>query len=202
MCGSRRVGAVRSRKRRFSALLSSFGVQAAEAARSQQEGGGDGGAAQEIRGTGIDQGAQGSARSGLSHPWVRTGAGSRSKSESAADGVVAGASGASGLRPPASPSRSGSFGSAQGAGSMLQQRPHAPPPKCPEAPVVSSLEAARLGLGKGPDGGDKLLNPLAPCGSCTEWLRKIAEANPEFKTLTFSDTKATHVYVREVEPAL
>ncbi len=25
------------------------------------------------------------------------------------------------------------------------------------------------------------LNPIAPCGACNEWLRKIAEVNPEFK---------------------
>jgi hypothetical protein len=29
------------------------------------------------------------------------------------------------------------------------------------------------------DKGD--LNPLGPCGSCMEWLKKVAEVNPDFK---------------------
>ena len=31
-------------------------------------------------------------------------------------------------------------------------------------------------------------NPLKPCGSCSEWLKKIAEVNPAFKVLSFTDS--------------
>jgi hypothetical protein len=31
-------------------------------------------------------------------------------------------------------------------------------------------------------------NPLGPCGSCIEWLKKIAEVNPDFKIITFTDS--------------
>ncbi|KAL7499111.1 hypothetical protein ACHAWT_006816 [Skeletonema menzelii] len=39
------------------------------------------------------------------------------------------------------------------------------------------------------------LNPLKPCGACNEWLKKIAESNPHFKVLTFTDTHCNGVYV-------
>mmetsp|Transcript_11877 Transcript_11877/g.21951 ORF Transcript_11877/g.21951 Transcript_11877/m.21951 type:complete len:1044 (+) Transcript_11877:69-3200(+) len=39
------------------------------------------------------------------------------------------------------------------------------------------------------------MNPLKPCGACNEWLKKIAESNPHFKVLTFTDTKCNGVYV-------
>lgn len=39
------------------------------------------------------------------------------------------------------------------------------------------------------------LNPLRPCGSCNEWLKKIAEPNPNFKILTFTDANCNGVYV-------
>ena len=32
------------------------------------------------------------------------------------------------------------------------------------------------------------LNPLDPCGACMEWLKKIAEVNPDFVVLTFTNT--------------
>ena len=32
------------------------------------------------------------------------------------------------------------------------------------------------------------LNPLSPCGACLEWLKKIAEHNPDFKVIMFGDT--------------
>lgn len=40
------------------------------------------------------------------------------------------------------------------------------------------------------------LNPLKPCGACNEWLKKIAESNPHFKVLTFTDTQCNGVYVQ------
>eukprot|EP00953_Heterococcus_sp_UTEX-ZZ885_P030556 16144-Heterococcus_DN1.PRE.4 len=42
------------------------------------------------------------------------------------------------------------------------------------------------------------LNPLRPCGACNEWLRKIAEVNPDFKILTFTDTTCEGVYIEAV----
>jgi cytidine deaminase len=38
------------------------------------------------------------------------------------------------------------------------------------------------------------LNPLRPCGSCNEWLKKIAESNPYFQILTFTDANCNGVY--------
>ena len=37
-------------------------------------------------------------------------------------------------------------------------------------------------------------NPLDPCGACSEWLRKIAEINPDFKVVTFTSLSCSHVY--------
>ena len=39
------------------------------------------------------------------------------------------------------------------------------------------------------------LNPLRPCGACCEWLKKIAECNPYFKILTFTDADCNGVYI-------
>ena len=39
------------------------------------------------------------------------------------------------------------------------------------------------------------VNPLKPCGACNEWLKKIAESNPYFKVLTFTETNCNGVYV-------
>jgi len=40
------------------------------------------------------------------------------------------------------------------------------------------------------------LNPLKPCGACNEWLKKIAEPNPGFQVITFTDAECNGVYVR------
>jgi len=42
------------------------------------------------------------------------------------------------------------------------------------------------------------INPLAPCGACNEWLKKIAESNPYFRVVTFTDTNCKGVYVSPV----
>ena len=42
------------------------------------------------------------------------------------------------------------------------------------------------------------LNPIAPCGACLEWLKKIAEVNPDFRVLMFEDTSCAKVFVRSV----
>jgi cytidine deaminase len=43
------------------------------------------------------------------------------------------------------------------------------------------------------------LNPLKPCGACNEWLKKIAEVNPNMKVVTFTDAECRGVYVESVE---
>ena len=43
------------------------------------------------------------------------------------------------------------------------------------------------------------LNPLAPCGACMEWLKKIAEVNPDFKVITFSDTNCEHAFIAPID---
>ena len=42
------------------------------------------------------------------------------------------------------------------------------------------------------------MNPLKPCGACNEWLKKIAEANPAFRVITFTDTSCDTVFVNPV----
>ena len=44
----------------------------------------------------------------------------------------------------------------------------------------------------------KNLNPLAPCGACKEWLKKIAKTNPDFKIITFDDATCEYAYVSEL----
>ena len=43
------------------------------------------------------------------------------------------------------------------------------------------------------------LNPLAPCGACMEWLKKIAEVNPDFEVITFSDTACDYAFQTPVK---
>ncbi len=47
--------------------------------------------------------------------------------------------------------------------------------------------------------GDAGINPTAPCGSCNEWLKKIAESNPDFKVITFTDETCDFVYINSVQ---
>jgi len=42
------------------------------------------------------------------------------------------------------------------------------------------------------------LNPIAPCGACTEWLKKIAEVNPDFTVVTFTDPSCKRLYLRNI----
>jgi len=42
------------------------------------------------------------------------------------------------------------------------------------------------------------LNPLKPCGACKEWLLKIAEVNPGFRVVMFTDVTCKEVFVKEV----
>jgi cytidine deaminase len=41
----------------------------------------------------------------------------------------------------------------------------------------------------------KDMNPLVPCGACNEWLKKIAQSNPYFKIITFTDANCNGVYI-------
>lgn len=41
-------------------------------------------------------------------------------------------------------------------------------------------------------------NPLAPCGACMEWLKKIYEVNPSFRVLMFKDASCAQVFVKTV----
>ena len=42
------------------------------------------------------------------------------------------------------------------------------------------------------------LNPLKPCGACNEWLKKIAEVNPQFCVITFTDKRMQGAYVESI----
>ena len=60
-------------------------------------------------------------------------------------------------------------------------------------------EVAAEGLCRPTSGADLAgLNPLRPCG-LQGWLIKIAEVNPGFKVLMFSDVTCEEVFVRGVE---
>lgn len=84
-------------------------------------------------------------------------------------------------------------------------------PPSPRNGSVSDLTALVGGGGGGGGGGNVLceplgaalkpvvdLNPLKPCGACKEWLYKIAEVNPGFKVLMFSDVSCDQVYIKTV----
>ena len=52
--------------------------------------------------------------------------------------------------------------------------------------------------GRAATGQKNRLNPLAPCGACMEWLKKIAEVNPDFTVMMFDDDTCERVFVRSV----
>ena len=41
----------------------------------------------------------------------------------------------------------------------------------------------------------KDMNPLSPCGACNEWIKKIAQCNPYFKIITFTDANCNGMYI-------
>ena len=59
-------------------------------------------------------------------------------------------------------------------------------------------QSARVGGGSGAGNGSERLNPLSPCGSCMEWIRKICEVNPAFSVVTFEDDSCEMVYLNKV----
>jgi hypothetical protein len=40
--------------------------------------------------------------------------------------------------------------------------------------------------------------PSQPCGACNEWLKKIAEVNPQLQVITFTDAHCNGIYVEPV----
>lgn len=98
----------------------------------------------------------------------------------------------------------------------LRRHPRAPTVSTPRSyrsaanlHEVSPMLASRPGSprpGGGGDGGvggagasaGKDLNPMDPCGACNEWLKKIAEVNPDFRVVTFTSADADAVYVKGV----
>ena len=56
----------------------------------------------------------------------------------------------------------------------------------------------RAGGGSTPPPSLAGCNPLKPCGACVEWLNKIAEVNPGFKVIMFTDVTCEEVYVKNV----
>jgi hypothetical protein len=63
----------------------------------------------------------------------------------------------------------------------------------------SMADALDQGLFLGCSHSDVVSNPLPPCGSCSEWLRKIHEAQPDFRVLLFQDTSCARVIIKSVE---
>lgn len=61
-----------------------------------------------------------------------------------------------------------------------------------ESSIVVGLQTGKIQV----EGSD--LNPIAPCGACSEWLKKIAEVNPDFRVIMFEDTTCETVFVRNV----
>lgn len=72
-------------------------------------------------------------------------------------------------------------------------------PMTPQA--LSSKNATPLNLFRSPSNISRKRrrrrrdpNPRGPCGTCMEWLKKIAETNPSFKVITFKSFKCNKVY--------
>ena len=66
-------------------------------------------------------------------------------------------------------------------------------------PVNGSVMPLPMGSGLG--GASKKrtdLNPIAPCGACSEWLKKIAEREPNFRVITFESIACDKVYVKRI----
>lgn len=75
---------------------------------------------------------------------------------------------------------------------MIKQNPNSG--ASPRADLVQGAKEKRTVIVRS-NNTDIDLNPLKPCGACHEWLKKIAECNPYFQILTFTDADCTGVYV-------
>ena len=72
------------------------------------------------------------------------------------------------------------------------------PPLCRDVASVLRHDENETAIFAPSADGASCLNPLRPCGACKEWLNKIAEVNPGFRVLMFSDVTCDEVYVKEV----
>lgn len=95
---------------------------------------------------------------------------------------------------PSTPMRQISLFSAQSSNSlmdMIKQYPSPPNAKPTNSPPVKEKRTVIVRS----NNHDTDLNPLRPCGACHEWLKKIAECNPYFQIVTFTDAECNGVYV-------
>lgn len=68
-----------------------------------------------------------------------------------------------------------------------------------ENPALKRSDIKLVGVLSMPDLNSKgHINPLGPCGACMEWLRKVAEATPDLRILTFDDVSCERVIVERV----
>ena len=68
-------------------------------------------------------------------------------------------------------------------------------------PVNTDVVPKFAPMGSGLGGASKKrtdLNPIAPCGACSEWLKKIAEREPNFRIITFDTVACDSIYVKRV----
>lgn len=95
---------------------------------------------------------------------------------------------------PSTPMRQISLFSAQSSNSlmdMIKQYPSPPNAKATNSPPAKEKRTVIVRS----NNHDTDLNPLRPCGACHEWLKKIAECNPYFQIVTFTDADCNGVYV-------
>lgn len=66
-------------------------------------------------------------------------------------------------------------------------------------PALKRSDIKMVGVLSLPDlKSEKHINPLGPCGACMEWLRKVAEATPDLRILTFEDVSCENVIVERI----
>lgn len=67
----------------------------------------------------------------------------------------------------------------------------------PDLPRRDFVCVAVLAVTLGDEKASSSRNPIDPCGACREWLLKIANVNPDFRVLTFTDERLSDVFVKE-----
>lgn len=86
-------------------------------------------------------------------------------------------------------------GSLDGTGSAAATKTLEPP----GTPMSLTSERRHKWPGQDPERDTYVgLNPISPCGACMEWLRKVAEVNPDFRVVTFTDPSCDSIVVKEV----
>ena len=71
-----------------------------------------------------------------------------------------------------------------------------------EVPLLLDYASSSSGNGKAKEvaaaaADEDVVNPLQPCGACSEWLIKLQDANPDFRVVTYSN-----VELEEIEECL